>query len=81
MGRTDLRARGAGFEGGTVIEACVSARDDAYDLATLDFDGGQLKVPGVTAALAGEFRLGFAERGGTLALIPAGTLIAVWPHC
>jgi molybdate transport system ATP-binding protein len=68
MGRADLRARGAGFEGGTVIEARVSARDDAYDLATLDFDGGQLKVPGVTAAVGEALRVRIRARDIAIAL-------------
>jgi molybdate transport system ATP-binding protein len=68
MGRADLRARGAGFEGGTVIEARVSARDDAYDLATLDFDGGELKVPGVTAAVGEALRVRIRARDIAIAL-------------
>ena len=43
MGRSELRARAGGFEGGTVIEATVSSCDLDYEITTLRFAGGELR--------------------------------------
>ena len=68
MGRADLRAQGIDFEGGTVIEARVAAYDSAYDLATLEFAGGQLKVPGIAAAVGEAVRVRIRARDIAIAL-------------
>ncbi len=68
MGRADLRAQGVAFEGGTVIEARVSAYDSSYDLATLDFDGGQLKATGIAAAVGESVRVRIRARDIAIAL-------------
>jgi molybdate transport system ATP-binding protein len=68
MGRTDLRAQGVDFEGGTVIDAQVVARDDAYDLSTLQFAGGALRAPGIAAAVGEAVRLRIRARDIAIAL-------------
>ena len=68
MGRADLRAQGVAFEGGTVIEARVSAYDPTYNLATLDFDGGQLKAPDIAAAVGELVRVRIRARDIAIAL-------------
>lgn len=70
MGRADLRAEGISFEGGTVIDARVVARDAAYDLATLEFAGGELKAPGIAAALGEAVRVRIRARDIAIALTP-----------
>jgi len=68
MGRADLRAQGVDFEGGTVIDARVVALDAAYDLATLEFAGGQLKAPGIAATLGEAVRVRIRARDIAIAL-------------
>ena len=68
MGRADLRAQGVDFEGGTVIDARVVSRDAAYDLATLEFAGGQLKAPGIAATVGEAVRVRIRARDIALAL-------------
>jgi molybdate transport system ATP-binding protein len=68
MGRADLRAQGVAFEGGTVIEARVVAHDLEYDLATLEFAGGRLSVPGIEAMVGEAVRVRIRSRDISLAL-------------
>jgi molybdate transport system ATP-binding protein len=68
MGRTELRAHAAIFEGGTVIEARVAAHDLPYDLTTLEFSGGTLTVPGVDALPGEPIRLRVRARDVSIAL-------------
>ncbi len=68
MGRADLRAQGIAFEGGTVLDARVVAQDLAYDLATLEFDGGRLMVPGVEALVGEALRVRIRARDVSIAL-------------
>jgi molybdate transport system ATP-binding protein len=70
MGRTDLRAQGVDFEGGTVIDACVTGHDAGYDLATLEFAGGQLKAPGIAATVGEGVRVRIRARDIAIALAP-----------
>lgn len=68
MGRADLRAQGIAFEGGTVIDAKVIAHDLDYDLATLEFAGGRLTVPGIEALDGEAVRVRIRARDISLAL-------------
>ena len=52
----------------TVIEATVTARDDRYGLACLDFPGGQIAVAGERLAPGMRVRLQIAARDVSLAL-------------
>ncbi len=90
MGRADLRAQGIDFEGGTVIDAKVVAHDLEYDLATLEFSGGRLTVPGIEALIGEAVRVRIRARDIALALtrpadisvlnILAGQVIDVKPE-
>ena len=68
MGRPELRAHTGIFEGGTVIDAKVAAHDLEYDLTTLEFAGGQLRVPGVDALIGEPIRMRIRARDVALAL-------------
>ena len=70
MGRADLRGQTGIFEGGAVIETRVAARDAAYALATLEFAGGALRVPGVDAAIGAALRVRIRARDVSIALEP-----------
>ncbi len=68
MGKTELRSQGATFEGGTLIDAKVTAHDLQYDLSTLDFAGGSLTVPGVDALVGEPVRVRIRARDVSVAL-------------
>src|SRR6185369_2431326 len=68
MGHSELRSRAGGFEGGTVIEAIVSRCDLEYELTTLSFDGGELRVIGGEALVGEAVRVRIRARDVTLAL-------------
>ncbi len=70
MGHSELRAGGAIFEGGTLIEAKVVEHDLKYDLSTLEFSGGRLTVPGVDALAGAPLRLRVRARDVSVALVP-----------
>jgi len=68
MGRPDLRPATGVFEGGTVIDARVTAQDMQYDLATLAFDGGTLTVTNLDALVGEPVRVRIRARDVSLAL-------------
>ena len=68
MGRPELRADTGIFEGGTVIEAKVTAHDLQFELTKLEFAGGQLTVPGVDALVGEPIRVRIRARDVSLAL-------------
>jgi molybdate transport system ATP-binding protein len=72
MGRPDLRAATGVFEGGTVIDARVTAQDMQYDLATLAFDGGTLTVTNLDALVGEPLRVRIRARDVSIALDPPG---------
>ena len=68
MGRPDLSRRSGVFEGGTVIDATLTAQDMQYDLATLAFDGGTLTVTDVDALIGEHVRVRIRARNVSIAL-------------
>ncbi|MGH8641718.1 MAG: molybdenum ABC transporter ATP-binding protein [Burkholderiales bacterium] len=68
MGRPDLRLAGGIFEGGTVIDARVVEQDMQYDLATLAFEGGSLKVTNLDALVGEPVRVRIRARDVSIAL-------------
>ena len=70
MGRPDLRATAGTFEGGAVVDAKVTAQDMQYDLATLAFDGGTLKVTNLEALIGEPVRVRIRARDVSIALDP-----------
>lgn len=68
MGRPELRADTGIFEGGTVIDAKVTAHDLQYDLTMLEFAGGLLTVPGVDALVGEPIRMRIRARDVSIAL-------------
>ncbi|HKA39348.1 MAG TPA: molybdenum ABC transporter ATP-binding protein [Burkholderiales bacterium] len=68
MGRPDLAAAGAMFEGGTVIDTRVTAQDMDDELATLAFDGGTLTVTNVDALIGEPVRVRIRARDVSIAL-------------
>jgi molybdate transport system ATP-binding protein len=68
MGRPDLRTAAGIFEGGTVIDARVTAQDIQDDLATLAFDGGTLKVTNLDALIGEPVRVRIRARDVSIAL-------------
>lgn len=68
MGRLDLHPFTGRHEAGAIIETVVGAHDEAADITTLKFAGGQLYAPGV-ASLPGErVRVRIRARDVALAL-------------
>jgi molybdate transport system ATP-binding protein len=70
MGRPDLGTSTGIFEGGTVIDAVVVAKDAHYETATLAFDGGALTATNVDAAVGDRVRLRIRARDVSIALEP-----------
>jgi molybdate transport system ATP-binding protein len=68
MGHSELRSRAGVFEGGTVIEATVSSCDLEYEITTLSFAGGELRVVGGEALVGEAVRVRIRARDVTLAL-------------
>ena len=68
MGRSELRALTGIFEGGTVLDARVTAHDLQYDLTTLEFAAGRLIVPEVDALVGEPIRVRIRARDVSLAL-------------
>lgn len=76
MGRLDLHPYTGRFEGGAVIEAKVIAHDTEFDMTTLQFDGGELRCPGIDALIGESIRVRVRARDVSLALErPANTSI------
>ena len=70
MRRRDLAPLTGRFEAGAVIEARVIAHDEAFGLATLAFDGGELIVPNVDALPGEPVRVRVRARDVAIALEP-----------
>lgn len=67
MNRLDLRPHTGRYEAGSVITCVVHAHDPAYALTTLQFDGGELELPHVDAAIGTRVRVRVRARDVTLA--------------
>jgi len=70
MGRPDLRPVAGTFEGGAVVDARVVEQDMQYDLATLAFDGGTLRVTNLDALIGEPVRVRIRARDVSIALDP-----------
>lgn len=68
MGRRDLRPMTGKYEPGAVIETRVFAYDEAYDLTTLGFPGGELLVTKLSASIGEPVRVRVRARDVSLAL-------------
>jgi len=87
MGRLDLRPATGRYEAGALIDARVVAHDDADQLTTLRFDGGELVVPRLEAVPGERVRTRIRARDVSLALhrpeslsilnVLRGTVVAV----
>jgi len=76
MGRLDLRPATGRYEAGSLIETQVTAHDDDDRLTTLAFDGGELVVPHLDAAIGDRVRARIRARDVSLATHrPAGISI------
>jgi len=67
MGRLDLRPTTGRYEAGSLIETRVAAQDLDDHLTTLVFDGGELIVPRVDAAIGSRVRARIRARDVALA--------------
>jgi molybdate transport system ATP-binding protein len=68
MGHPELAPSAGAFEGGTVIDARVTAQDLEYDVATIAFDGGALTVTNVDALIGEPVRVRIRARDVSIAL-------------
>ena len=76
MGRLDLRPATGRYEAGSLIETEVAAHDPRDQLTTLAFDGGELIVPHLDAAVGERVRARIRARDVSLATQrPAGISI------
>lgn len=67
VGDTRLQPHLGRFEAGCVIECTVAAHDEALELSTLTFTGGQLRVPRLTLAAGTRLRARLRARDVALA--------------
>jgi molybdate transport system ATP-binding protein len=67
MGRLDLRPATGRYEAGSLIETRVAAHDLSDQLTTLAFDGGELIVPHLDAAIGERVRARIRARDVSLA--------------
>jgi len=83
MGRLDLRPATGRYEAGSLIETKVAAHDLDDQLTTLAFDGGELIVPHLDAAIGERVRARIRARDVSLATQrPAGiSILNVLPGC
>ncbi len=65
--RLDLRPLLGEFESGAVIDASMEAYDAVFDLSTLAFDGGRLRVPGNAGVIGAKVRVRVRARDVSLA--------------
>jgi len=65
--RLDLRPLLGEFESGAVVDAFMESHDAAFDLSTLAFDGGRLRVPGNAGASGAKVRVRVRARDVSLA--------------
>jgi molybdate transport system ATP-binding protein len=76
MGRLDLKPITGRYEAGSLLETRVKEHDDAHQLTTLSFDGGELIVPFLGAAVGERVRARIRARDVSIALHrPAGISI------
>jgi molybdate transport system ATP-binding protein len=68
MGRPDLRPTSGTFEDGAVVDARVVEQDIQNDLATLQFNGGELTVANVDALIGEPVRVRVRARDVSIAL-------------
>lgn len=68
MGRPDLRPTSGLFEDGAVVDARVVEQDIQNDLATLQFNGGELTVANVDALIGEPVRVRVRARDVSIAL-------------
>ena len=68
MSRADILPVIGRFDLGTVLDCRVASHDGAYDLSTLAFPGGELKVPRVEAPVGGAVRARVRARDVAIAL-------------
>ncbi len=68
MGRADLRPATGRYEAGSLVDAEVLRHDEASELTTLRFDGGELLVPKVDAAIGDRVRARIRARDVSLAI-------------
>jgi molybdate transport system ATP-binding protein len=68
MGHPELAPSSGAFEGGTVIDATVTAQDMEYDVATVTFEGGALTVTNVDALIGEAVRVRIRARDVSIAL-------------
>lgn len=66
--RLDLRPLLGDFESGAVIDAVMDGYDEKFDLSTLAFAGGRLRVPGHAGAPGARVRVRVRSRDVSLAL-------------
>ena len=67
MGRTDLKPSTGRYEAGAVFDTVVASHDEAHQLTTLAFDGGELLVPRVEAPAGHRVRTRIRARDVSLA--------------
>jgi molybdate transport system ATP-binding protein len=87
MGRADLRPATGRYEAGSLIDAQILRQDAASQLTVLGFDGGELVVPGLAAAVGERVQARIRARDVSLALrrpeaisilnVLAGTVVSV----
>ena len=65
--RLDLRPLLGEFESGAVVDAFMESHDAVFDLSTLAFDGGRLRVPGNAGASGAKVRVRVRARDVSLA--------------
>jgi molybdate transport system ATP-binding protein len=68
MGHPELAPSSGAFEGGTVVDATVTAQDMEYDVATVTFEGGDLTVTNVDALIGEAVRVRIRARDVSIAL-------------
>ena len=66
--RLELRSLFGDYEAGVVLEAEVAAHDATWEITTLRFDGGHLKVPGIQGRVGSRMRLRVRERDLSVAI-------------
>jgi molybdate transport system ATP-binding protein len=69
MGRLELRPATGRYEAGSLLEARVQSHDRGDRLTTLIFDGGELHVPTLDAAVGDRIRVRIRSRDVSLALL------------
>ncbi len=68
MGRLDLKPATGRYEAGSLLDTHIAAHDAEHQLTTLAFDGGELFVPHLDAAIGERVRARIRARDVSLAL-------------